>query len=347
MIMFFPSNTPHIIVINFGLMQMMIMMMIQLFAFPVYCQILPVNSPTPFPTTRITYVHGIPIDEYDALETFYESLGGEDWTWQISSSASHWIFSPTANPCYDQWQGLTCDCVSNNDEEDCHIIAIDLQEYNLTGVISPAISNLTFLITLQLSYNHIIDPLPETLQNLTALSILSLAHNNLTIMSPVIYSCLHLTGLDLSYNQIADVISPEIGNLVKLIEIFLEFNHFFSSLPLEFYRNLTSLENIVLENNEFTGTIPAEIHFIQSLFEYGIGGNAFFGSIPEQFPFSSYLTYLSLGPNLFSQSLPSSFKKATLMNAVLLNSNSFTGPYTFLPLSPIIWIFRITSFQES
>jgi Leucine-rich repeat (LRR) protein len=293
------------------------------------CQLLPDKHPTPYPSARISYVHGIPANEYDALENFYESLGGKYWTWH-QSNESHWIFSPRANPCYDDWEGLTCDCVNNNYDDDCNIVEIDLQRYNLTGVISPSISNLTFLTTLELNNNHIIDPLPETLRNLTLLSILSLSNNNLTSMSAVIYSCNNLVSLDLSSNQITDIISPGIANLVNLKDIDLQHNYFYSSLPLEFYRNLTSLENVILNHNQFTGTIPKEIRYLQFLVHYEIGGNVFFGTIPEEFPFSGLLEVLNLGLNLFSQSLPKSSKNATLIFSLFLNSNGFTGPYNFL-----------------
>jgi LRR receptor-like serine/threonine-protein kinase FLS2 len=328
--MFLLNDTLHLIVFLFASFHVFIMITTYVPILPVSGQVFLVNNPTPYPTARITYVHGIPVNEYKALDDFYESLGGEYWTWQRSDESGYWNFTSTANPCYDDWQGLTCDCTNDNDEEDCHITEIDLQRYNLTGIIPSSIFNLNFLTSLELGNNYIIDPLPETLQNLTLLTILSLSSNNLTIMSPVIYSCFHLTSLILSSNQISDTLSPKIANLTRLKLIHLQYNNFYSSLPIEFYHNLTSLKEVVLSNNQFTGTIPKDIENLQDLVDYEIGGNAFFGSIPEEFPFSELLTDLHLGPNLFSQTLPKSFQNATLIESLVLTSNSFTGPYVFL-----------------
>jgi hypothetical protein len=290
------------------------------------------------PSSIIFYPHGIPDNEYIALEDFYASLDGKYWEWK-NYPGNIWNFSsPSANPCSDNWQGLTCSC--NFDLSGCSIIEIGLENYNLTGSIPISILNLTNLTVLNLKSNRIVDPLPGSLKDLILLSDLQLASNSLTVMPEVVYQCYSLTGLDLSFNQIVGTLSSEIGNLVSLRLLSVEYNYFYGTVPFSLYQNLIHLRYIYFTNNNFTGTIPYELENLWHLEYYYASNNQFFGTIPEKFKFVVYTLVFDVSSNLLSGSFPaSSLIYAQNLGELLLFSNSFTGNWEFLPSLSYLYLY--------
>ncbi|KAL5204845.1 hypothetical protein ABZP36_009716 [Zizania latifolia] len=80
-------------------------------------------------------------------------------------------------PCNQQWVGIVC---SSSD-----VSSINLPNRNLSGMISPAIANLTRLRKLILSNNHLTGMIPHALVTLPNLSILDVTNNSLTGQVPM------------------------------------------------------------------------------------------------------------------------------------------------------------------
>lgn len=104
------------------------------------------------------------------------------------------------------------------------VVALSLPSSNLTGILSPAIGNLTFLRRLNLSFNKLYGEIPARPQASAASGVCRSST-----------SCVSLTSLVLSNNQLG------------------------GRIPLEHGNKITRLQMLALTNNSFTGPIPASL----------------------------------------------------------------------------------------
>jgi hypothetical protein len=133
-----------------------------------------------------------PKNELDILKEFYDSTNGVDWIWftNYDQNGIPWNFTNLnnqMNPCYDKWQGVTCN--SHCDTSPCFIIGIDLYEHALMGPFPIALTKLTFLKELNLFTNYLSGPLPLELLNLP-----------------------NILNINLNSNSFSGTIPPEYGN---------------------------------------------------------------------------------------------------------------------------------------
>jgi hypothetical protein len=271
------------------------------------------------------YLHGIPQNQYNALEDFYNTTNGPNWKWdivRIKLNFTVWNFSTRANPCSDNWQGLYCDCFSKNR---CTIAKISLPGYNLSGSIPNSFDSFTDLIQLTLENNHITGPLPDSFQNLRNLSILEMKLNLFQKFPETVSLCKSLTLIDFSYNLLSKTLPSSISQLSSLTRIYLNNNYLNGTLPLGLW-NLTEIMELHIFHNFFTGTISNQISQLKHLRRFVIHSNSFFGSIPDSFPVTS-LDLLSLGDNHFSNTIPANFQNARLLKYLYLFSNAFSGTF--------------------
>ncbi|MCP4488133.1 MAG: hypothetical protein GY820_12555, partial [Gammaproteobacteria bacterium] len=121
----------------------------------------------------------IPASERNALTGLYSSTNGPGW-----DDSTGWNGSP-GTEC--QWYGVTCD------SQGTHVTRIDLDSNSLEG------------------------NLPESLGNLTELSLINLSYNSLSGSIPVSAGNLaKLAALDLGVNSLTGNIPPELGNIPSL-----------------------------------------------------------------------------------------------------------------------------------
>ncbi|CAK9275841.1 unnamed protein product [Sphagnum jensenii] len=116
----------------------------------------------------------------------------------------------TGDPCvYTPYNWITCTPSSTNRNEiPPNIVAVELTNYNLTGTIPDALSNLTMLTTLWLDDNSLQGPIPESLSAFTNLVSLRLSNNELTGSIPTWVESLNLQELILSNNNFSGMIPP-------------------------------------------------------------------------------------------------------------------------------------------
>ncbi|KAL6137304.1 hypothetical protein ACLB2K_062596 [Fragaria x ananassa] len=119
-------------------------------------------------------------------------------TFKVSSSSSPPLnWSDSTDCCY--WEGVTC----NQDDDHQLIVALLLPGRGLSGVISPSITNLTYLSYLNLSNNSFGGDIAVEIGELKFIYVLDLSHNNLSGRIPDQVSELtDLERLDLSYNHL-------------------------------------------------------------------------------------------------------------------------------------------------
>ncbi len=122
------------------------------------------------------------MDDYEALKVLNQAANGEIWNkkWNIATNA----INSTA------WPGVTFN-------EDGRVIAIDLNNNNLSGELPTEGFNLPLLKTLRLSYNNLRGDVAAFVKDCPALTTLDMDHCQITeILSPL---PTNLTSIDLSY----------------------------------------------------------------------------------------------------------------------------------------------------
>jgi hypothetical protein len=83
-----------------------------------------------------------------------------------------------------QWINISSDNVLIRCERR-KIVTFKIQDFGVTGTISPAFSNLTSLVNLTLAGNHLNGSIPDSLKNLPQLQLLDVSNNNLSGVIPI------------------------------------------------------------------------------------------------------------------------------------------------------------------
>ncbi|VVA40340.1 PREDICTED: receptor [Prunus dulcis] len=229
-----------------------------------------------------------------------------------SSPPLNW--SASTNCCL--WEGILCN------QDDQRVIRASLPGRGLNGVISPYITNLTYLTHLNLAWNSLSGPLPDDL-----FSSLSSNGNNYT----------SLTILDLSFNKFTGLVPPGLGACFKLQVFRTGFNYLSGSLPDDIY-DAANLQELSLPVNHISGVISDDITRLKNLKILWLTSNQFSGPIPSHivsttgdhsaFNFSTlqHLTKLDLGNNNFTGELSQSLYSCKSLTAIRLAKSDHSEP---------------------
>ncbi|KAH7657218.1 Non-specific serine/threonine protein kinase protein, partial [Dioscorea alata] len=222
-----------------------------------------------------------------------------------------------------QWAGVTC----SNPKHPQRVTSLDLSSQNLTGTISPSITNLTFLTELYLMENNFDGQIPLNVGLLHRLQYLNLSYNSMHGEFPTSLSnCTNLRLIDLNDNYFSGNIPSELGSLIKLGTFGLFNNNFTGIIPASL-GNISSLRAISFGKNKLHGPIPKELGRLQKMNYLNMGDNNLSGSIPLSLFNISSLSYLYLPRNMLEGELPSTMCTSLLnLEGLYLASNLFTGP---------------------
>uniref|UniRef100_A0ACD5TRC7 Uncharacterized protein n=1 Tax=Avena sativa TaxID=4498 RepID=A0ACD5TRC7_AVESA len=244
------------------------------------------------------------------------------------------------------WEGVRC-----SRSRPAQVVGLSLPFLGLTGAISPAIGNLTFLQILNMSSNKLYGEIPPSIGRLRRLQTLDMGSNLLLGMFPANLSfCTSLKTLILHYNQLNGQIPVNIGNTLKHLQRLSLMNNTFTGLIPASLANLSSLSAVSLrdnclhgpipdslgklvdlqflnfENNGLSGVIPPSLYNLSSVVIFAVGGNKLHGNIPadigDKFP---TIQEFSLGDNQFSGVIPSSISNLTTLTGLWLSINRFSG----------------------
>jgi Leucine-rich repeat (LRR) protein len=306
--------------------------------------------------------------EYDALKDFYDSTNGPSWRWANDSASIPWDFShPESNPCFDKWQGLSCNCGVTNcvltemvleHHNITHTIpdsigsfpslkVLDLRGNNITGSLTSSIGDLTNLISLDLSYNRLEGAIPGSIEGLSLLRILSLQVNFFQSIPETLYNIPSLRELDLSYNFMSGTISNNIVNLYNLLSINLNYNFFDSTIPSGM-ANLTQLTTIDFSYNPgIHGTFPSFLVQLKNLTNLFLNSMDLSGTLPENWNEVTNLRFFFLGFNSLYGTLPESMGNLTRLESFVFDNNLFSKsiPASFSRLHRMVsFYFEANSF---
>lgn len=267
---------------------------------------------TPSLASSSSVFYGNPTIEINALEAFYNSTGGGNWSWPYGLEG-RWNFTVAdPQPCSptDTWQGLECLCSNTSSSSDfsydysCSVMYLQIDDFNLNGFIPCGITNLSNLEFLELSANpYLTGTLPPCLADLKSLEYFFIDSNGLS-------------------GSIPDVI----GDMSSLITFYVSDSLFTGSIP-ETVCHLINLQNFYVLGDPFiTGHIPECLGNMSSLEILSIEDSGLSGCIPESIGLlGSTLTSLLLNDNLLTGSLPASITNLTLITLLSVETNKLTG----------------------
>ena len=230
---------------------------------------------------------------------------------------------------------------------------LNLSYSEFSGLISPEISHLSNLVSLDLTWNlgaeFARDGFDSLVQNLTKLqklhlsgiSISSVFPNSLlnrsSLISLRLSSCglygrfpendIHLPKLellDLRGNSNLSGNFPRFSENNSLIDLYLSFTNFSGELPASI-GNLKSLQALSLIDCQFLGSIPASLENLTQITFLSLYGNHFSGKIPNVFDNLRNLIFLFLSENNFSGQIPPSIGNLTNLYELDFSHNQLEG----------------------
>ncbi|PON57870.1 Tyrosine-protein kinase [Parasponia andersonii] len=203
---------------------------------------------------------------------------------------------------------------------------LDLRSCSVIGSIPFSIGNLTNLTSLYLARNNLTGILPTSLGQLSRLSVLDLSQNSLTGSIPSSFTNLkNLSLLDISSNSLLGAIPLGIGTLLELQVLNLSSNNLSSLIPAQL-GDLASLVDLDLSFNSLSGSLPLDLRGLRSLRRMVLGNNFLNGSLPNNlFPTPTRLEFVVLRHNSFSGGLPRVLWSAPGLRFLDGSSNNFTG----------------------
>ncbi|GJP42382.1 hypothetical protein CLOM_g1951 [Closterium sp. NIES-68] len=194
---------------------------------------------------------------------------------------------------------------------------------NATGEIPREIRYLTALTALDLSYLRAVD-FPDwvtQLPNLQSLNVNADDERRQGLLSDDFSLLTALTSLSLGHNNLDGYLPKSWSSLVNLQELDLTYNRLQGTIPATF-STLTALTKLVLSENSLSGSIPPA--FSTNIQILWLGYNSFSGPIPPHLALTN-LVELQLSSNLFTGGIPSAFTKLTAMSTLDICNNSLSS----------------------
>ncbi|KAF7835976.1 putative LRR receptor-like serine/threonine-protein kinase [Senna tora] len=238
------------------------------------------------------------------------------------------------------WHGITCKDINGHQR----VTKLRLEGYDLHGLISPYISNLTFLGSIILWNNSFYGQIPQELGGLSHLQTLYLTNNSLIGEIPInLTSCYQLRHLCIDGNNLMGRIPMEIGSLQKLEELYFSANNLTGKIPTSMW-NLSSLKVISLAFNNLEGNLPQEVGGLKHLKVLVVAANKLFGTLPSSLYNLSSLTDIEASFNHFNGSIPPNiFQTLPNLQVLRIASNQISGPFpSFLSNASVLRILDIS-----
>ncbi|KAL7210941.1 hypothetical protein ACSBR2_013927 [Camellia fascicularis] len=290
----------------------------------------------------LTPSHSIPLHnlslkrQASILVSLKQSFGSPN------SSLNTWNVSNYMSFC--SWTGIKCD--TNNRS----IVSLDISNYNISGSLSPAITDLRTIVNLSLSGNIFSGTFPPGIHKLSSLQFLNISNNMFNGSLNWQFSLLkellvldaynnafsgslplgvtelpNLMHLDFGGNYFSGIIPPSYGSLEKLDFLSLAGNNLVGFIPGQL-GNLTNLKRLQLGYfNQFEGGIPSELGNLINLVHLDLSSCGLKGPIPPELGNLNNLDTLFLQTNQLSGSIPPELGNLTSLKILDLSINGLTG----------------------
>lgn len=254
-------------------------------------------------------------EEFDNLTSFYTSLRGQGWKnnkrWE-SSPDRQGILPPRFGVVFKVTKDASGEPVSQRVEE------IDLSDNHINGEL-PADLCFSGLRRFVLKMNHISRRIPTSIGNLHLLEVIDLSYNNLSGPIPESISGKNLPALqilNLNDNKLSSSIPESLGSLKSLIELKLSHNLFSGPVPKQLSA-LSRLKSLDLCLNQIEGELPELFgSYFREMRYLDLSSNFLDGILPSSFSSMNQLTYLDISQN--------QFKSGLNLNKTIMGKHSFT-----------------------
>nr|GLL21980.1 probable LRR receptor-like serine/threonine-protein kinase At3g47570 [Ipomoea trifida] len=182
-------------------------------------------------------------------------LGGNDFTFMTSLSNCSDLtqFSIAGN----SFEGKLPDTIANLSSK---LSMLSLAGNKFSGAIPIRINNLASLIALELDDNHLSGVIPSEIGDLKNLQVLALQKNQFFGKIPlVLFNITSLSSLYMEDNNLDGYIPSSVGNLWNLNELYLSHNRLDGFIPGKIF-DLPSLSKYLdLSSNSFTGPLSPAV----------------------------------------------------------------------------------------
>ncbi|VVA22780.1 PREDICTED: probable LRR receptor [Prunus dulcis] len=221
-----------------------------------------------------------------------------------------------------------------------HLQVFSFGVNNLNGPIPSTIFNMSMLTAISLASNQLLDNLAELLLGgnqlsgslpsclgdfSAALRILSLGPNLLTSTIPsTLWGLEYILNLDLSANLLNGSVLEDIGKLKVLTALDLSNNQLSGSVPSKI-GGLKDLVQLSLSNNNLKGVIPSSFGELVSLEHLDLSKNNLSGLIPESLEALVHLKYLNLSFNRLQGEIPTGGPFQNLSSQSFVSNGGLCG----------------------
>ncbi|XP_031104581.1 probable LRR receptor-like serine/threonine-protein kinase At3g47570 [Ipomoea triloba] len=248
-------------------------------------------------------------------------LGGNDFTFitSLSNCSDLTQFSIAGN----SFEGKLPDTIANLSSK---LSMLSLAGNKFSGTIPIGINNLASLIALELDDNHLSGVIPSEIGDLKNLQVLALQKNQFFGKIPlVLFNITSLSSLYMEDNNLDGYIPSSVGNLWNLNELYLSHNRLDGFIPGKIF-DLPSLSKYLdLSSNSFTGPLSPAVGKLKILNTLNISGNKLWGKIPETIGDCLGLEYLDLHDNHFEGKIPPSLVSLKGIRHLDFSNNKLTG----------------------
>ncbi|KAK6797352.1 hypothetical protein RDI58_005054 [Solanum bulbocastanum] len=251
-------------------------------------------------------------------------------------------WSSSASVC--NWIGVTCGSRHQR------VTVLNISDMGFSGTIPSQLGNLSFLVSLDLSYNYFHGEFPPEFSRLRKLRAINLSFNNFTGKIPIflgefqdlqifniennsfsgfipssISNIKNLGFLNLRYNNLEGNIPTGIATLRSLKWLSFGFNKLNGSNVLSAF-NISTLEYLDLRNAGLTGDFPSDLcGRLPRLQKLGLNFNMLSGEIPRRISECSQLQVLLLMENNLIGTIPGELGNLQLLQQLALGNNKLGG----------------------
>ncbi|KAI3760333.1 hypothetical protein L1987_50727 [Smallanthus sonchifolius] len=248
--------------------------------------------------------------EVTALRVIKESIDPEN-------SLSNW---GPGDPCASNWTGVLC-FNTTKDDNYLHVRELLLLNLNLSGTLSPALAQLSYMEILDVMWNQITGSIPKEIGDLKSLILLLLNGNQLTGSLPEEIGYLpNLDRIQIDQNYISGPIPRSFANLTQAMHFHMNNNSLSGPIPPELSR-LPLLVHLLLDNNNLSGPLPPELSEMPRLRILQLDNNHFDGIIPPSYGNMLQLLKLSLRNCTLQGPIPDLSRIPNLAYIDLSNNN--------------------------
>ncbi|WCJ33296.1 Leucine-rich receptor-like protein kinase family protein [Euphorbia peplus] len=235
------------------------------------------------------------------------------------TSLSSWNMSNYLLLC-TSWSGIRCD------ETNKSVVSLDISSCNISGSLSPLVTELHGLVNLSLSGNSFFGDFPSEIHKLSRLKLLNVSENQFSGELDWDFTQFkELEIVDVYDNSFNGSLPSGVTQIKKLKHIDFGGNYFTGSIPSGF-GSMQQLNYLSVKGNDLRGFIPRELGNLTNL-EYLYLGyyNDFSGGIPPELGSMVNLVHLDLANCSLEGPIPPELGKLSKLDTLYLQTNQLTG----------------------